>query len=208
VNDFGTGAIGALATVLALRAVDRTGVGQHVKCSLTRTASFIQTTELTRELLGGLPDDRPAWLPADLVFVETADGWLTVQDDAAGEGAVARLAGDLRELDSHGALEMLSRLGVRAAQARVPEDLLEIPWLESSGLVHWWENRNWGTMRNVFSRPLSIPPIARDGWAAPDPGDDTEAVLSELGFESVEIEKMIASGAASRRNPLFAKQTS
>jgi crotonobetainyl-CoA:carnitine CoA-transferase CaiB-like acyl-CoA transferase len=208
VNDFGTGAIGALGTVIALRAVDRTGIGQHVKCSLTRTASFIQTTELTREMLGGTPDARPAWLPTDLTFVETSDGWLTVEDNSTAPQSITELAAELNKRNSAEALEVLDGLGIRAAQARVPEDLLEIPWVESSGLIHWWENRNWGAMRNVFSRPKTSPALTRDGWAAPDPGDDTESMLAELGFSDEEIKTMIAAGGAAGRNPLFQPQSS
>jgi hypothetical protein len=58
-------------------------------------------------------------------------------------------------------------------------------------------------MRNVFSRPQVTPPIARDGWPSPDPGDDTFAVMEELGYNEDDLDVMVRRGAISDRNRLF-----
>lgn len=57
-------------------------------------------------------------------------------------------------------------------------------------------------MKQVVTRPAAANIRIDPGWPAPDPGDDTAAILAEIGYPKSEIGALMRSGAVLGRMPL------
>jgi crotonobetainyl-CoA:carnitine CoA-transferase CaiB-like acyl-CoA transferase len=77
--DFGSGFLGALGVVAALRHRDRTGQGQRVETSLVHTAMVYSSQ--SANWIDGLDDDRVAELSADLARAQAAGAGFAEQQE-------------------------------------------------------------------------------------------------------------------------------
>ena len=217
-NDYSAGALGALATVAALVARERTGRGQHVDVSLFRTAFAAQAAQMI--LFPGRPPDTrggrdylgPA---ASHRLYACLDGWLCVAAGSAAEtAALGRLAGIPLTLDdppdgpAAGALaqvlagspraDALARLaaaGVPAAPALAAAEIFGAPWLRASGCLGALSHPTLGPLQVVgpFIHLEATP--ATLGRPAPLLGADRASVLGELGYDAAQIAALVEAGA-------------
>jgi crotonobetainyl-CoA:carnitine CoA-transferase CaiB-like acyl-CoA transferase len=201
-NDFASGFLCAYGAILALRAAERTGKGQRVLGSLTRTASFIQTSELAWAT--GDTTDRPSWLDSEIRFVECEDGWLAVQINPASGIDDADFVTS-RGLTRISAMEFFRGRSLKAVIAREPHDLRNAGWVREAGLLKTWDNPNWGEMTNVFARGTTTGMEHRYGWPAPDPGQDSASVLRTFGYSDEQITKLSETGVIAGPIPLFGR---
>src|SRR5205809_6655288 len=154
-NDYCAGALGALATVAALVARERTGRGQHVDVSLFRTAFVDQAAQMI--LFDGRPPDavggrdylgpaarrrlyacRAGWIcvaaPSDVeaaALGALAGIGLTATDPADGAAAAA-LTQTFAAWARTDALSRLAAAGVPAAPALEAAEIWNHPWLRAS----------------------------------------------------------------------------
>jgi crotonobetainyl-CoA:carnitine CoA-transferase CaiB-like acyl-CoA transferase len=216
-NDYCAGALGALATVAALVARERTGRGQRVDVSLFRTAFVDQAAELIswpgrpapvrggRDHLGPSAGRRlyachDAWLAVAATRAEHAAalgrlaGARVDLDDPAEGPAASAVAAALGAVSRATALERLAAAGVPAAACAAPEDLMGDPRLvECGALVE--------AVDPVLGRLRMTGPFVRFGATpggplrpAPALGADGAAVLGEAGYDAARIAALVAAG--------------
>jgi len=220
-TDYSAGALGALATVAALGARERTGRGQRVDVSLFRTSYVMQAAEMIlapacpsppaggRDFLGPLACRR---------LYACADGWVCVAASAeAHAAALGRLAGVPLALDDPaegaaaaavtralGALsraEALARLagaGVPAAPCLDFQELFTAPLLRAAGCVAEPSHPALGPLRmsGAFIDFEATPAVLRR--SAPLLGADGPAALGELGYPAERIAALIDAGVVGR----------
>ena len=220
-TDYSAGALGALATVAALGARERTGRGQRVDVSLFRTSYVMQAAEMIlapgcpsppaggRDFLGPLARRR---------LYACADGWVCVAASAeAHAAALGRLAGVPLALDDPaegaaaaavtralGALsraEALARLagaGVPAAPCLDFQELFTDPLLRAAGCVAEPSHPALGPLRmsGAFIDFEATPAVLRR--SAPLLGADGPAALGELGYPAERIAALIDAGVVGR----------
>jgi crotonobetainyl-CoA:carnitine CoA-transferase CaiB-like acyl-CoA transferase len=221
-NDYAAGALGALATVAALVARERTGRGQRVDVSLFRTAFVAQAAAMI------LPPARPApeeggrdhlGPAAGRRLYACRDGWVCVaarapgetaalgrladvevaMEDAAGgpvAGAIARVLGGLGRAE---ALERLAAAGVPAAPCLSFRELFADPWLRASGVVVEHQHPTLGALQlgGPFVRFEATPIVY--GRSSPLLGHDGADVLAEIGYAPERIASLVAAGVVGRR---------
>jgi crotonobetainyl-CoA:carnitine CoA-transferase CaiB-like acyl-CoA transferase len=220
-NDYCAGALGALATVAALSARERTGRGQRVDVSLFRTAFVDQAAEMVlctdgpAPVTGGRDHLGPS---ACRRLYACADGWLCVAASRAEEAvALGGLAGVHLALDDPAdglaaeavarllaplprptALERLAAAGVPAAPCRTLEELIADPALAAHGDIVEQTHPVLGTIR-MPGRFMRFAPLA-DALlrTAPRLGEHGREVLSELGYAPERIEALVAAGVVGR----------
>ncbi len=216
-NDYMAGALGALATVAALVARERTGRGQRVDVSLFRTSYVAQAAHMIGYR------GRPAFATGGRDYLGPAaarrlyacrDGWLCVAaQNAAQATALGRLAGVFLALDdpSDGpaanavatflapaaradALARLTAAGVPAAPCQDFDEVFLDPCLLDAGAMTAQEHPTFGRLE--LTGPFlsfSMTPIAY-GRSAPLLGADGSAVLAELGYSEARIADLVAAG--------------
>lgn len=191
VNDYGTGLLGAYGVLMGLRTAMTTDQGVHVRGSLSRTASFVQSAQFSH---------RPDLAAAETRVFACAGGWVR----AAGlTGDASDLAPKLVGMGVDEALALLRSRGAIAAVERTVADLRADSLLDEAGMRVTWNHRHWGSMQQSFAVPDKAAFRPEPGWAAPDAGDDGVDILTSLGYSSADIAALERSGALCRRRPLF-----
>jgi len=220
-TDYSAGALGALATVAALVARERTGRGQRVEVSLFRTSYVMQAAEMI--LAAGCPSSpaggRDFLGPgACRRLYACVDGWVCVAATAeAHAAALGRLAGVRLALDGPaegagaaavaralGALsraEALARLagaGVPAAPCLDFQELFTDPLLCAAGCVAEQSHPALGPLRmsGAFIDFEATPAALRR--SAPLLGADGPTALGELGYPAERIAALIDAGVVGR----------
>jgi len=208
-TDYSAGALGALATVAALLARERTGRGQRVDVSLFRTGYVAQAAEMAAGARGGRDHRGPA---ASRRLYACRDGWLCIAArEAAEASALGRLAGAeiglgdgpdgaaaeavarlLAGLSRSDALSRLAAAGVPAAPCRGFQELFEEPSFRETGAMVEQVHPTLGPllMPGPFIRFEATPAVLRR--SAPLLGADGADVLSELGYPPERIASLVA----------------
>jgi crotonobetainyl-CoA:carnitine CoA-transferase CaiB-like acyl-CoA transferase len=195
-NDYATGLLAALGVLLAIVGRDVTGAPARVRASLARTATYL--------LLGESAADSPLSAVHDPASsFRTRDGWIRVAEDDSPPAADLPPRADVADHDSADAVAALRRLGVLAAVERAPQDLLGEDWVWAEGLLESWEHPRWGTMWQAVARLTASEFEISPRWPAPDPGEHTEEIMRQLGYNAAEISRLMAAGAITTRLPLF-----
>lgn len=195
VNDYATGLLAALGVLLAVFRRDLTGMPAHVSASLARTATYL--------LLGeSLADSQPSAARESARSFRTKDGWIRVAADGA-DLAGAKPSAEISDRTCAEAVAALRQRGVLAATERAPKDLLDEDWVRSEGLLTSWEHPRWGQLRQGLARLVASEFEISPGWPAPDPGEHTEEIMRQLGYESAQISQLMSTGAVASRRPLF-----
>jgi crotonobetainyl-CoA:carnitine CoA-transferase CaiB-like acyl-CoA transferase len=216
-NDYMAGALGALATVAALLARERTGRGQRVDVSLFRTSYVAQAAHMVdyrgrppfaaggRDYLGPGAARR---------LYACRDGWLCVAaQDAAQAAALGRLSGTALALDDPpdgvaavavatflapearaDALARLAAAGVPAAPCLDFDEVFVEPYFLAAAAITAQEHPTLGTLElaGPFMRLGATPITCRR--SAPLLGADGPAVLAELGYPEARIAELVAAG--------------
>ena len=220
-NDYCAGALGALATVAALLARERTGRGQRVDVSLFRTAFIDQAAEMIlhegapttpgggRDFAGPaacrrIYASRDGWLcvaagtPDELAALARVAG-VPVSPATPAEGAVAdAIARALAGLATGEAVERLATAGVPAAPCLAFMDLLDDRWLRARGSIAESVHPSLGPllMSGPFVRFAATPCTLRR--SAPLLGADGAEVLAEIGYAGARIAALVESGVVGR----------
>jgi crotonobetainyl-CoA:carnitine CoA-transferase CaiB-like acyl-CoA transferase len=210
-NDYCAGTLGALATVAALAARERTGHGQRVCTSLMRTALVDQAAHMAHPRPGGRDYLGPS---AARRLYECADGWLCVatqdDDDARGLESVAgmavpraaaadgpeaaRLASALAGLVRTDALDRLAGLGVPAAPCLGWPDVITDDHVQANGMLVTLDDAVLGPV--TLGGPLidfEKTPI-RYRRLGPGHGAHSREVLAEIGYDEPRIAGLVAAG--------------
>ncbi len=231
ISDTAAGTLLTQGVLAALLARERTGEGQWVHTSLLEAAVYFMDFQLARylnegEVPGQTGNDHPS-LPAMGTFA-TSDGYLNIAAtwrwdafvDAIGADSIAA---DPRFADAAGRAEHRGELDrhLRDHLARRRTDEWLAPLVDAgipAGPVL--------DARGVFDDPqvaVLQPAVTLDGARGPvrvlrhpvtlegtptrvrramvPPGTDTRAVLAELGYTDVQIDAMLAAGAAALAPP-------
>ena len=221
-NDYGTGLTGAYAVMLALLHRRRTGKGQFAHISLAQTGSTFSSPFLIdypgfeRREVEGLDARR---LNALTGLYEAADGWLAIADadwraltgipDFAHLADIAEFATpELRERSDAGVaralsatfarksvadwLSILRAAGVPAVKNAAVPDLIDAPYTRAQGLVVEEDAPDGRATHGGFTPHFSLTP-PRLG-ATPQFGEETEAVLLELGYDVAELDALRSDG--------------
>jgi crotonobetainyl-CoA:carnitine CoA-transferase CaiB-like acyl-CoA transferase len=221
-NDYCAGALGALATLAALVARERTGRGQRVDVSLFRTAFVDQAADMVlhpgagpargggRDYLGPSACRR---------LYACRDGWLAVAaSSAAAVAALGRLAGvalaaddpadglaadaigrALAALPRAAALAQLGAAAVPAAPCRGLQEVVCDPGFAAEGAIVEQAHPSLGTLRmpGPFVRLSATP--ARLDRPAPLLGEHGAEVLAELRYSPERIAALVAAGVVGGR---------
>jgi crotonobetainyl-CoA:carnitine CoA-transferase CaiB-like acyl-CoA transferase len=221
-NDYCAGTLGALATVAALLARERSGCGQRVDVSLFRTSLVAQAAHMLaypgqpaaevggRDYLGPRAGRR---------LYAAADGWLcvaaTTQAHADALGAIAgcslalddapdgppadALARVVAALPRAAALERLATAGVPAAPCLGFNDVFADVHLRANGYLVERPHPTLGMVSQcgpfIDFEATPAPP----GRPAPALGADGEAVLRDFGFADERIATLGANGVLGPR---------
>jgi crotonobetainyl-CoA:carnitine CoA-transferase CaiB-like acyl-CoA transferase len=221
-NDYMAGTLGALATVAALMARERTGRGQRVDLSLFRTSYVAQAAQMIAYrgrpavATGGRDYLGPA---AARRIYACGDGWLCIAaQDGAQAAALGRLAGvpalalddppdgaaaaavaTLLALETRAAgLERLAAAGVPAAPCLDFDEVFVEPYLLAAGAITAQEHPTFGALElaGPFMRFAATPIAYRR--SAPLLGADGPAVLGDLGYSQARIAELVAAGVVGK----------
>ena len=176
----------------------RTFVGKEVSSARAATfidliyetkSDYISVSIMSDEQWRGLCDavGHPEWLEDDRF--KTAAG--------RGHNANDRLAltqAALLEKNASEWLEILDSAGVPCAPVLKRHEMIHHPQVEASGIVVETEHPHAGRLRQArnAARFEATPAEIRHG--APHHGEHTRAIMSELGFSTAEIDRLIADG--------------
>ena len=222
-NDYGTGLTGAYAVMLALLRRRRAGRGQFAHISLAQTGStfsspfLIDYAGFERDEVEGTDARR---LNALSGLYEAADGWLAIAaesdwDALAGIVEFARLAdraefgtAELRarndaaladELSAAFArksvadwLAILRAAGVPAVKNAAAPEIMDADYTRAQGLVVEEDALEGRVTHGGFTPRFSRTPPRLGN--TPRFGEETEAVLLELGYEVDELDALRADG--------------
>jgi crotonobetainyl-CoA:carnitine CoA-transferase CaiB-like acyl-CoA transferase len=220
-NDYMAGTLGALATVAALLARERTGRGQRVDLSLFRTSYVAQAAHMIayrgRPALAAGGRDYLGPTAARRLYA-CRDGWVcVVAQDAAQAAALGRLAGSALALDDPpdgaaagavanllaqearaDALARLAAAGVPAAPCLDFDEVFVEPYLLAAGAITTQQHPTFERLElaGPFMH-LEKTPIAYRR-SAPVLGADGRAVLAELGYPQARIAELVASGVVGK----------
>ena len=152
-------------------------------------SDYISISIMSDEQWRGLCDavGHPEWLEDDRF--KTAVG--------RGHNANDRLAltqAALLEKNASEWLEILDSAGVPCAPVLKRHEMIHHPQVEASGIVVETEHPHAGRLRQArnAARFEATPAEIRHG--APHHGEHTRAIMSELGFSTAEIDRLIADG--------------
>ena len=93
-------------------------------------------------------------------------------------------------------LEIFAAADVPAAGYNSIDDLLTDPHLQDVGFWHFDEHPTEGRIRRTRTPVTFRGGMRAETLPAPRLGQQTRAILAELGFDDAAIEAMLASGAA------------
>jgi crotonobetainyl-CoA:carnitine CoA-transferase CaiB-like acyl-CoA transferase len=222
--DFATGALGAIAVLMAVHARNR-GVGSvAVETSLLATALFLMSELIQRsdgEFHGAplLNADKTGFHPAEQLY-GTRDGWIAIaarseQMAAALIGALGipgvasprkdwddstaeRIGVKLAALDTESAIALLQDAGVWVERCVTNgwEALRDAKYARAAQLVIDAEDSVYGRIVSTFG-PLirfSRSAPAEPFRSAPQPGEHTKEILADMGVPSGEVQDLMASG--------------
>ena len=220
-TDYSAGALGALATVAALLARERSGRGQRVDASLFRTGYVMQAAEMMlaegcpSPLTGGRDFLGPS---ACRRLYACSDGWICIAASAGMHAAaLGRLAGAPVGLDDPAegaaaeavaralgtrpraaALAALAAAGVPAAPCLGFEELFADPLLRAAGCVVEQDHPALGAllMSGAFIDFEAMPADLRR--CAPLLGADGEEVLAEIGYAPERVAALMEGGVVGR----------
>jgi crotonobetainyl-CoA:carnitine CoA-transferase CaiB-like acyl-CoA transferase len=99
-------------------------------------------------------------------------------------------------------LSLLVDIDVPAAEVRSIDDLVHDPYLAQAGVLSEFQHPSEGTIRRLglpvrFKNKMLEPPVR----PAPRLGQDTFAVLAELGFSPADIDELAAAGIVAGEEP-------
>jgi crotonobetainyl-CoA:carnitine CoA-transferase CaiB-like acyl-CoA transferase len=218
-GDTGNGYLSAIGIVQALFHRDRTGEGQFVDTSILY-AHLLNASLAWVSPDGGNVAPRPkldllqtGWSPFYRLY-ETSDGWLclaavTDEHRAALAAAVgADLTGDEasvaaaleRSFAGRSARTWVASLDAAGVPAEVSDPefvqgLFDDPELIEKGWVTSYEQPSVGRM-DVFGLLFDLDDTPGRIYGPPlVPGQDTVAILQELGYDAERVEKLLATGA-------------
>ena len=222
-NDYGTGMMGSYAVMLALLERRKTGKGQFVHTSLAQTGStfsspyLIEHGDYERDEVEGLDARRSQALNG---LYEAADGWLAVADgdwdelmhledfihlserddfesDELRADNDSLLSGEVGKVIATKSVEYwlgeLQSVGINAVRNDDLENILIDEYPRKHGLIVDEDSPPLGgvTHAGVATRLSRTQPIL---GMAPIFGEETEAVLLELGYEVEYIDELRAEG--------------
>ena len=211
--------LGAMGVLAALLRRQQTGVGSRVDSNLLNAALDLQVEPLNYHLNGAKLWDRSAsgissrFHQAPYGVFKTADGWLTMS--LADGATLAQTFGDetfaswsrndqfeLREeVNERVAVHMATRTtaewietfsanGIWHAKVHDYDDVLADPQVIHNGAILSYEDANAGPVR-LIGHPIRFDgetmPLRRH---PPMPGEQTEEVLDELGYDAVRVAEM------------------
>ena len=201
VNDYGTGLLGAFGVLLGLKEARSTGKAVRVAGSLARTASFIQSEELTAALKG-----TDATRPESARIYKCTDGWVRAQvNSPIWTGQVEDRLKNAARMTCE---EAAAAFGQRDAVVTIERTLASLQSdriLDDAGLRFTWNHPAWGTVHQAAAATDSSASLSRSGWPAPDPGQHAEEILSEIGYSTGEVAALMKNGVIHEKIPLFGK---
>lgn len=220
VNDTCGAVLTALATTLALRHRLRTGVGQHLECSLAGASSYLQVDTLVR--YAGRPPARVggrdfrghhAWAR----YYQARDGWVRLE---TGEATVAEVAhrlglGDLpdgadpavaiaeavKDLEVDAVIARLADTPALVVPARSARKAVVDPRLSRVPLAHLIQPEGGAAyytaadVARIEDRPSRVPA------SVPGVGEHTRDLLAEIGIEGPRVDELIRLGAVREGGP-------
>ncbi len=217
-------ALGAMGILAAILKRQRTGQGCKVDSNLLSAALDLQLEPINYYLSGARLYDRSEsgissrFHQAPYGVFQTADGWLTMslsdgatlaktfedrqferwsRDDQFDkrEDVNARVAGHMRNRTTAEWESRFAASGIWHARVNGYEDVLADPQLEANQSILEFDDPRAGPVR-VLAHPVqydgAVPPLRRH---APMPGEQTDEVLSELGYDDGQIRSMRNMGA-------------
>jgi crotonobetainyl-CoA:carnitine CoA-transferase CaiB-like acyl-CoA transferase len=215
VNDYGTGLLGALATVFGLFHRARTGEGLHVAAALAYTATIHESPyfnwyegkrwdeprgqrALGRGALHRLYQAGDGWFflgarPEDLPRLATVSG-LEGIDGLSGEALAAFLAERLRGNTVAYWVEALTAADAGAHRLVSIAELKDDPWVQEHGLAVTREHDGEEVLTTLGpAARLSRTPMTA-GRPVPQPGADAPAILTAIGMRD-RLDELVRSGA-------------
>jgi crotonobetainyl-CoA:carnitine CoA-transferase CaiB-like acyl-CoA transferase len=216
--------LGALGILAALHQRNRTGEGLRVDCNLLSAALNLQMEPLSYHLNGARLWDRSRsgissrFHQAPYGTFKTADGWLTMS--LSDGGTLAKASDDPQfaswsredqfdareEVNARVAQHMVTRAtaeweaifdahGVWFAPVREYDEVLADPQVAANQSVLEYEDPSAGRVR-LLAHPVlydgEVPPLTR---RPPVPGEHTEEVLRELGYDAAQVEALRENGS-------------
>lgn len=214
----------ALHTMFALFHKERTGEGQRVEVNLLNAALDFQCQELTAALNMDVEFERSeegiaqAWLGAPYGIYETADGhvaiamapmpllaetlglpelatYTTAEETYESRDEIKRtLEAYTREQASEDLLETLLAEDVWAAEVNDFQDVAADPQVEHNEMLIELDHPTEGTFTTA-GIPVEMSETPGDVRSPPPrPGEQSEAVLTELGYDAAERERLAEEG--------------
>lgn len=219
VLDYGTGVLGAIGLLQGLLRRDATGAAVEVEANLLDSGIYM-LSELIQQADGGfagapvLDAEQTGFHPAER-FYQAEDGWIAVaaRDAPMAERLAAVLGLDLgprADWDGATATRIAAAMARRGTDELVAAFAAADVWAEravddawtamtsnpaaiEAGLVAARDDDSYGRLTGVgqllgFGRS----PLEHDLGALPAAGQDTRAILAELGYADAEIERLAA----------------
>ena len=210
-NDTGTGALGALVCLAGLFASGRRGRAVRVEVSLARTATFLQSGELT-EFTGRSAVAEGcvnfAGPTSSQHFYRCADGWVaiaaTTDEQIAqltalmGEDA-AEIERALRVLPVAEALSRLSGESIPAVRIPSRDRLFDDPFLLANDFIKVVKDPVLGRVKTVWCYADWRTNAGRPAARSLSIGHDTRTIMTELGYSSAVIDDLVVKGVLSER---------
>lgn len=222
--DFATGALGAIAILMAIHSRLRHRTATAAENSLLGTSLFLMS-ELLRTADGkfvGAPllnSQRTGFHPTEQLY-RTRDGWIAIaaRSDAMAaalassfaiepapatrtawdERSAAQLADRLSSLGTDEALARLETAGVWAERCNPAswQSLRDDPGARAAGLVVEAQDSAYGRVLSTFGPAVTFSRSTVEGplRSSPTHGEHTREILGELGLNAEQIEALIANG--------------
>jgi crotonobetainyl-CoA:carnitine CoA-transferase CaiB-like acyl-CoA transferase len=189
------------AITAALLARERTGEGQHVRLSmLEAVVAFLWSSDMSGQtFVGDEPTEQEAASSIDLIY-ETSDGYITaaVVTDRQWQGLTRALDMTQDVLIGRPSAEWLDKLtaaDVPCGPVLTRSEMIRHPHVQALELLEEYAHPKAGRLRQsrAAARFSKTPPSIRRG--GPALGEDTDAVLSEIGYSAADIAGLREAGA-------------
>jgi len=102
---------------------------------------------------------------------------------------------------SGGSSEDVENSGGAWSPIRSLHQLSDVDWLAQSGGIIKLQHPRLGAVLQAVARIKAGHYTPTIGRPAPDPGDDSASLLSELGYSPAEVDELLRTGAAAERPP-------